>query len=316
MSAWIIGGALVVGAVTSAYSSSKNAGMANALAQRNMDDQNAIAYENLLFQKEEAKKMEAQKDIYRAFEFTNPYENIQTSFENVYEDLTVNTQQAQFQAQQGAQQRSNIMETMRGAAGGSGVAGLAQAMAGQGQLATQQASASIGQQEAGNQLAKASGAANVQQMEQSSQMSIMQGAASVEEKEMNRQSTLLGMQMGQLSGANAAVQQSQQNQMAAGAAQANMYGQQAAGQMQAAGSMMGIAGQVLSSDRRLKKNINKTGKSPSGLNIYSFEFKDSKYGEGLFQGVMSDEIPQEAVISKDGYDTVDYGMLDVEFKQI
>jgi hypothetical protein len=86
--------------------------------------------------------------------------------------------------------------------------------------------------------------------------------------------------------------------------------------MQAAGQMMGMAGQAFGSDRKLKKNINKIGKSPSGLNIYSFEFKNSKYGEGLFQGVMSDEIPQEAVINKDGYDHVDYSMLDVEFKQI
>ena len=38
---------------------------------------------------------------------------------------------------------------------------------------------------------------------------------------------------------------------------------------------------------------------------------------GLFQGVMSDEIPQEAVIKHfDGYDRVNYNMLDVEFKQI
>ena len=65
-----------------------------------------------------------------------------------------------------------------------------------------------------------------------------------------------------------------------------------------------------------EKNINKIGESPSGLNIYSFEYKNSKYGEGLFQGVMSDEIPQEAVSTKDGYDMVDYSTLDVEFKQI
>ena len=31
---------------------------------------------------------------------------------------------------------------------------------------------------------------------------------------------------------------------------------------------------------------------------------------------MSDEIPQEAVETKNGYDTVDYSKLDVEFKQI
>ena len=70
------------------------------------------------------------------------------------------------------------------------------------------------------------------------------------------------------------------------------------------------------SDRKLKKNVKKISKSPSGLNIYSFEFKDSKYGKGLFQGVMSDEVPREAVTKKDGYDMVDYSKLDVEFKQI
>jgi hypothetical protein len=73
---------------------------------------------------------------------------------------------------------------------------------------------------------------------------------------------------------------------------------------------------ALRSDRRLKKNINLIGKSPSGLNIYSFEYKNAKYGEGLFQGVMSDEIPQDAVIEINGYDAVNYDMLDVEFKQI
>jgi len=83
------------------------------------------------------------------------------------------------------------------------------------------------------------------------------------------------------------------------------------------GQIYGGAAQGLtSSDRRLKKNINKIGESPSGLNVYSFEFKDSKYGEGVFQGVMSDEVPQEAVGTRGGYDTVNYSMLDVEFKQI
>ncbi len=70
------------------------------------------------------------------------------------------------------------------------------------------------------------------------------------------------------------------------------------------------------SDRRLKKNISKIGESASGLNIYSFEYKNPLDGEGLFQGVMSDEVPQEAVINNGEYDMVNYGMLDVEFKQI
>ena len=70
------------------------------------------------------------------------------------------------------------------------------------------------------------------------------------------------------------------------------------------------------SDRRLKKNINLIGKSKSGLNVYSFEYINSKYGSGLFQGVMSDEVPQHVVTNINGYDHVDYDLLDVEFKQI
>ena len=67
----------------------------------------------------------------------------------------------------------------------------------------------------------------------------------------------------------------------------------------------------------LKKNIEKIGESPSGLNIYSFEYIDNINGKGVYQGVMSDEIPTKAVVvHKDGYDRVDYSKLDVEFKKI
>ena len=71
------------------------------------------------------------------------------------------------------------------------------------------------------------------------------------------------------------------------------------------------------SDRRLKKNIKKIEKSPSGLNIYSFEYIDKLFGDGTYQGVMSDEIPKDAVIrGDDGFDRVDYSVIDVEFKKI
>ena len=46
-----------------------------------------------------------------------------------------------------------MMQNLRGAAGSSGIAGLAQALANQGALQTQQISASIGQQESANQKA-------------------------------------------------------------------------------------------------------------------------------------------------------------------
>jgi hypothetical protein len=77
------------------------------------------------------------------------------------------------------------------------------------------------------------------------------------------------------------------------------------------------AAQLIRSDRRLKNNINLIGKSNSGLNIYSFEYINKKFGHGVFQGVMSDEVSLNAVTkSVDGYDMVDYSLLDVEFKKI
>ena len=79
----------------------------------------------------------------------------------------------------------------------------------------------------------------------------------------------------------------------------------------------GYAASKTGSDRRLKKNIKNIGMSPTGLNIYSFEYKNKKFGEGVFQGVMSDEIPAKAVVKgEDGYDRVDYSLIDVEFKKI
>jgi len=146
---------------------------------------------------------------------TNKYANIQTNYENVYEDLTVNQQQAQFQAQQGAQQRSDILQNMRGAAGGSGIAALAQSMANQGQLAAQQQSASIGQQEARNQALMAQGAGAEQMAEAKAQQTIamgeqqaetarLQGAAAARGLEYEKSQGLIGLASGQLQSANEA----------------------------------------------------------------------------------------------------------------
>ena len=54
------------------------------------------------------------------------------------------------------------------------------------------------------------------------------------------------------------------------------------------------------SDKRLKNNIKLISVSGSGLNIYSFNYKNKIYGKGTYQGVMSDEVPSSATI-KDQY---------------
>lgn len=270
----IIGTTTLIGSIIMSSNASDSMDDANAIAGDNLTLQNKIADEQLKFQKQEAAKLEKQKDVYRNMKFTNPYANVKNQFadlknpyenlsmENVMEDLTVNTKQAEFQTQQGAQQRANIMQGMQGAAGGSGIASLAQAMAGQGALQTQQISAQIGQQEAMNQKLKAQGAQDVirrQQVQMAGQgavdTTIAQGAgaadmaqrggqAAMQEMEMSRQATLLGIQMGQTSGANAALQQAYANQMSAGANQANLYGQQAAAQYGMAGDIIQAGAQL------------------------------------------------------------------------
>ena len=110
---------------------------------------------------------EAQKeyDIARAAARNVDTSNLAANMQNTMEDLTVNTQAADFAAQQQQQGLANTMSAMQGAAGGSGIAALAQAMAGQQSQNLQKASADIGQQEQRNQMAAASQAANIQRQQ-------------------------------------------------------------------------------------------------------------------------------------------------------
>ena len=94
--------------------------------------------------KEEARKAKAEleknKRRFENLDTSNPYMNM----ENVMEDLTVNQQEAEFMKQQQQQNQANILQQMRGAAGGSGIAALAQTLANQGSLDAQKAATSIG----------------------------------------------------------------------------------------------------------------------------------------------------------------------------
>ena len=67
------------------------------------------------------------------------------------------------------------------------------------------------------------------------------------------------------------------------------------------------------SDSRLKENIKLVGKSPSNINIYEFKYKDSN---GKYEGVMAQEVPWASIVGDDGYFSVDYSKLDVEFKKL
>ena len=223
--------------------------------------------------------------------------NLYANQENAFEDLTVNTQAAEFQAQQNQASQANIMSNMAGAAGGGGIAALAQTMANQAAQQNQAASVSIGQQESANERAAAQGAMNLQSSE-------LAGATASRQMGLDKQSFLFD-QASQRLGAAKAARAKATEAIYSGISQVG----ESAGQ--------GLDAFAAASDRKLKKNIKLIGYSPSGLKIYIFEYINKKFGEHIYQGVMSDEIPQHAVIKhKDGYDMVDYSKLDVNFKQI
>ena len=136
---------------------------------------------------------------FRGLDTSNPFLNQ----ENVYEDLTVNTQAADFTAQQQNQGMSNMMGSMNQAAGGSGIAAMAQTLANQQSQNAQQASVSIGQQEAGNQMAERQMAGSLQNQER-------QGELMSRDMERNQTETELGMSQNRLSAANLARQEATQ----------------------------------------------------------------------------------------------------------
>lgn len=153
-------------------------------------------------QREARKEYSQRMEEFANMTFANPYANMQ----NTFEDLTVNQQEAQFLAQQQQQGLANTMGALSGAAGGSGIASLAQALSNQQSMNLQKAAASIGQQEARNQALAAKGAMQVQMAE-------AQGEQYVQDKEFGRTSTLLGMSQERLAAANQARQQATQQLM-------------------------------------------------------------------------------------------------------
>ena len=135
-------------------------------------------------------EMEKHKNAFAALDTSNPYLNM----ENTMEDLTVNQQQAEFTRQQQMQSQANVMGQMRGAAGSSGIAALAQSLANQGSLNAQRASASIGAQEAQNQKLAASEAGRIQGLERSGDLMSRQ-------MEMGKIDTMMGLSASELSNA-------------------------------------------------------------------------------------------------------------------
>ena len=228
----------------------------------------------------------------------NPYANM----ENVYEDQTVDLKAAEFAKEQSKQSAADIMQSMKGAAGGSGVAGLAQVLANQGAKQAQQASADIGKQEQANQARARGEAGRLQQLdregEQKADLMQREGDRMVEQYDMQKQEKMMDFAMSRKEAADQDIDNAsaQQDQFISGAIQ-------------------GGVGAFLS-DIRLKENISKTGVSRSGIPIYTFSYKND--GD-IWSGTMAQDLlkigrDDAVVLTSTGYYAVNYDIIDVDME--
>lgn len=177
-------------------------------------------------------ELEAQKEAFKNLDRSNPYANL----ENTMEDLTVNQQEAEFIAEKQAQSQANILSDLRGAAGGSGIAALAQTLANQGSENARKAAISIGKQEQANQEKERAQAAAIQKAER-------EGDIMSRNMEAQKVDALMRMSGQDVASAQQAVAAADQKMWSGiGMAAGGVAGAGAAG-------MAGKAGQALTADQ-------------------------------------------------------------------
>ena len=224
----------------------------------------------------------------------NPYANVQTEFENVYEDaIGVDRTATDLATQEFQQNLSTTLSKMQEMGTIS-----AQQLANASMRQSQQTRATLGGQIREGQMLAAKGAESVQQREQQAKMTQMQGAWMADQAIRQGAADARNLEYQKIQGLMALEAGELQSARQARIANKNWF-------------------QRVFSDRRLKHDIVFVKKSNSGINIYNFQYKDNKFGKGVYQGVMSDEIPSEAILKhSSGYDMVDYSKIDVNFIKI
>jgi len=137
-----------------------------------------------------AAEFAAQKQALQDFQFQNPYAGL----ENVAEDLTINQQASQFQAQQTDAALAQALQTAAMTGGG---AGGAQAIAQAALQSKAGISADIAKQEAQNQMAMVNQAGKLQQLE-------AQGADTLQQRQFQQTQQLLNLAADRKNAADAA----------------------------------------------------------------------------------------------------------------
>jgi len=153
------------------------------------------------------KEMEAARQAFESIEYKNPYAGLENPYaENIYEDLTVDTQAADYLKEQQQQSQANILSNLKGVAGGSGVASLAQQMSNISAGQAKQASMQIAQQERVNQQFRLKGEQQRQKAQGQVDIAKMQGEAMRQQQEQARIGALYGLSIDRMDAADAARQ--------------------------------------------------------------------------------------------------------------
>jgi len=127
--------------------------------------------------------------------------------ENVFEDLEVDTQAADYAREQFQQQQANIMQGLKGVAGASGVAGLAQSLSMQASKQARETQLTIGQQLQQNRRLQMQEQSRLNAQERQIQLANMEGARQFE---LDKMTTLIGVSGQKVAGAQASIAQRQQ----------------------------------------------------------------------------------------------------------
>ena len=107
------------------------------------------------------KELERLKYMFSSLDKRNPYLNLDKTFQN----LQISKKQAEFQKNIFQQNQANVLDSVRVAAGASGISSLVKSLSAQGQTEAEKAAASLGDQESKNQLLTVQQHQRIQELE-------------------------------------------------------------------------------------------------------------------------------------------------------